>query len=222
MFAAVAPRYDLLNRVLSGWLDTRWRRCTAAALSAAERRRVLDLCCGTGDLAVSLARRGGRVQAADFCLPMLLLARPKRARLPGPRPALDLLAADALDLPFSSGSFSAATVAFGVRNVADLDRCLRELVRVLAPGGRLLVLEFAVPRHRLLRAAYLFYFRHVLPRIGALLSPRGSAYGYLPASVLEFPQRSAFAERMAAAGLESTAFQDWTGGIVCLYSGRKP
>jgi len=223
MFAAVAPRYDLLNRLLSATLDRVWRRRAAAVLGEADKHRVLDLCCGTGDQATALHRRGAAVAAADFCVPMLALARPKfhasrRGSTPRPVP----LAADALTLPFAAGSFTAATVSFGLRNVADLDRALTELATVLAPDGRLVILELAIPEPRWLRALYLFYFRRVLPRIGALLSPRGSAYGYLPASVLDFPQRQGFLDRMAAAGLTELAWKDLSGGIVCLYTARKP
>lgn len=221
MFAGVAPRYDLLNHLLSGGLDRLWRRRAAARLSESEKDRVLDLCCGTGDQATALARRGARVQAVDFCLPMLARTRPKLDRLEdAPRPTP--LAADALELPFESESFSAATVSFGLRNVADLDRSLCELARVLRPGGRLLVLEPATPEIPGLRCLYLFYFRHVLPRIGALLSPRGSAYGYLTQSVLDFPQRRGFLERMERAGLVEAGYENLTAGIVCLYSAYVP
>lgn len=224
MFAGVAPRYDLLNHLLSGSLDVVWRRRAARALGLGPGARVLDLCAGTGDQAIAVGRRGPVVAAADFCLPMLALARPKFARFArrsgGPRPAP--LAADALALPFAAGSFAGATVSFGLRNVADLDRGLAELARVLAPGGRLVVLEFALPENRLLRAGYLAYFRRLLPAIGRLLSPRASAYRYLPASVVEFPQRRGFTDRMAAAGFARPGWRDLAGGTVCLYTGTVP
>jgi demethylmenaquinone methyltransferase/2-methoxy-6-polyprenyl-1,4-benzoquinol methylase len=223
MFAGVAPRYDLLNHLLSASLDVVWRRRAAAALGLPAGARVLDLCCGTGDQALALGRRGLRVAAADFCVPMLALARRKFERREprgdtrsGPAP----LAADALALPFPPAGFDGATVAFGLRNVADLDRALAELAATLRPGGRLAVLEFAIPRPRLLRALYLFYFRRLLPRIGRLLSPRGAAYSYLPSSVLEFPQRAEFLAHMAAAGFEDLSWSDLAGGAVCLYRGR--
>jgi demethylmenaquinone methyltransferase/2-methoxy-6-polyprenyl-1,4-benzoquinol methylase len=217
MFAGVAPRYDLLNHLLSASLDVVWRRKAAQALAMPEGAAVLDLCCGTGDQAVALAKRGARVAAADFCVPMLALSRPKFRRLPKPPGPL---AADALRLPFAGRRFAGATVSFGLRNVADLDLALAELARVLSPGGRLVVLEFAVPVVQPLRALYLFYFRRLLPWIGRLISSRGSAYTYLPSSVLEFPQRRGFLDRMAAAGFGELSFRDLSGGIVCLYSGR--
>jgi demethylmenaquinone methyltransferase / 2-methoxy-6-polyprenyl-1,4-benzoquinol methylase len=223
MFAGVAPRYDLLNHLLSARLDVVWRRRAAAALDLARippGAPVLDLCCGTGDQATALGRRGARVAAADFCVPMLALARRKFRRAAAPRPAA--LAADALALPFPARRFAAATVAFGLRNVADLDAALAQLAAVLAPGGRLVVLEFAVPRARPLRALYLFYFLRLLPWIGRLVSARGAAYSYLPSSVLEFPQRRDFLDRMAAAGFADRSWRDLSAGIVCLYSGKVP
>jgi demethylmenaquinone methyltransferase/2-methoxy-6-polyprenyl-1,4-benzoquinol methylase len=219
MFAGVAPRYDLLNHLLSANLDVVWRRRAAAALGLPAGSEVLDLCCGTGDQAVALQSRGARVAAADFCIPMLALARHKFARpdkTPRPRP----LAADALALPFPPRRFEGATVSFGLRNVSDLDAALRQIAGVLRPGGRLVVLEFAVPRLQPLKGLYLSYFRHVLPFIGRLFSARGSAYSYLPSSVLAFPQREEFLARMAAAGFTDLLYKDMTGGIVCLYQGQ--
>jgi demethylmenaquinone methyltransferase/2-methoxy-6-polyprenyl-1,4-benzoquinol methylase len=220
MFAGVAPRYDLLNHLLSASLDVVWRRKAAAALGVPPGAEVLDLCCGTGDQATALGRRGARVAAADFCVPMLALARRKFARGPAPRPAA--LAADALALPFPGRRFQGATVSFGLRNVADLDATLRQIAEVLRPGGRLVVLEFAVPAVQPLKGLYLLYFRKLLPWIGRLVSHRGSAYTYLPESVLEFPQRQDFLARMAAAGFTGLSWRDLSGGIVCLYSGRIP
>jgi demethylmenaquinone methyltransferase/2-methoxy-6-polyprenyl-1,4-benzoquinol methylase len=220
MFAGVAPRYDLLNHLLSANLDVVWRRRAAAALGLPPGAEVLDLCCGTGDQAVALRDRGARVAAADFCIPMLALARHKLARQEAPKPRP--LAADALALPFPPRRFQGATVSFGLRNVADLDAALRQLAGVLRPGGRLVVLEFAMPRLQPMKGLYLFYFRRVLPFIGRLLSARGSAYSYLPSSVLGFPQREGFLARMAAAGFTDLIDKDMTGGIVCLYQGSLP
>jgi demethylmenaquinone methyltransferase/2-methoxy-6-polyprenyl-1,4-benzoquinol methylase len=220
MFAGVAPRYDLLNHLLSANLDVVWRRKAALALGLPPGAEVLDLCCGTGDQAVALAKRGARVAAADFCVPMLAIARHKFGRRAAPRP--DPLAADALALPFRARRFAGATVSFGLRNVADLDAALRQLAGVLRPGGRLVVLECAVPTWQPLKGLYLFYFLRMLPRIGRLVSPRGSAYSYLPNSVLTFPQRRDFLDRMAAAGFTDLSFKNLSGGTVCLYSGNLP
>lgn len=221
MFARVAPRYDLLNHLLSGSLDRIWRRRLARSLAAvlAPGSRILDLCCGTGDQSEALRRRGFRVVAADFCLPMLALARPKFARDRGPRP--EPLNADALALPLPDAGFDAATVSFGLRNVADLDGALAELARVVRPGGELAVLEFTVPAWQPLRSLYLFYFRRLLPRLGAVVSGDGSAYAYLPESVLDFPQREGFLERLHRAGFGAGSFTSLSGGILCLYRARR-
>ena len=218
MFSTVAPRYDLLNHLLSASLDRRWRARAAAELEASGGI-ALDLCSGTGDQAIELHRRGVRTVAIDFCLPMLALARRKHAQLASPRPGN--LAGDALELPFRAGRFGGATVAFGLRNVADLDGALAEIARILSPGARLAVLEFAVPTGAALRRLYLFYFRRILPWVGRAISRSGSAYSYLPESVLEFPQRGDFLERLGAAGFEECTWQDLTGGIVCLYLARR-
>jgi len=218
MFAGVAPRYDFLNRLLSGYLDVVWRKRAARSLDLPHGSAVVDLCCGTGEQAVELSRRGYRVAASDFCIPMLALAEPKYRRR-SPRPSG--FAADALATPFADAHFDGATVSFGLRNVSDLDLALRELHRLLRPGGRLAVLEFAVPEPRLLRAGYLFYFRRILPAVGRLLSPRGAAYSYLPSSVLEFPQRAGFVARMRDAGFEDAAWRNLSAGIVCLYTARR-
>jgi demethylmenaquinone methyltransferase / 2-methoxy-6-polyprenyl-1,4-benzoquinol methylase len=220
MFGQVARRYDLLNHLLSGGLDYLWRRRAAGALDLAPTAPgplVLDLCAGTGDQAVALWRRGARVAAADFCVPMLALSRHKFAALPARRPGA--LAADALALPFAGGRFAGATVSFGLRNVADLDAALRQLAAVLRPGGRLVVLECATPGWAPLRALYLLYFRHVLPFLGRLISDSQGAYDYLPSSVLAFPQRQSFLDRMAAAGFSGLSWRDLSAGTICLYSG---
>ena len=234
MFGRVAPVYDLLNHLLSASLDRRWRRRAARALrpaaSGAGPLPALDLCCGTGDQALALRGEGARVAAADFCVPMVARARRKfrRQAAAGPRPgrlatppAPAPLVADALVLPFGPGRFGAATVSFGLRNVVDLDAALAEIRRVLAPGGQLVVLEFALPRWRPLRALYLFYFRRLLPLVGRLVSRDRGAYSYLPESVLAFPQREGFLDRMGRAGFADTTWDDLAAGIVCLYSGRR-
>jgi len=216
MFAAVAPRYDLLNRLLSGCLDTVWRRRAARSLHD-DARVVLDLCCGTGDQAVALRKHAAQtVVASDFCLPMLDLAADKFRRLE-PRP--QRLAGDALSLPFRGAVFDAVTVSFGLRNFADLDQGLREIHRVLRPQGQVRFLEFAMPQSRWLKVAYNLYLDRVLPALGALISPVPSAYRYLPDSVVAFPQRDELTERMRAAGFDHATWDNFSGGTVCLYKG---
>lgn len=215
MFDRVAPRYDLLNHLLSASLDRVWRRRAARTVDNATSGPVLDLCCGTGDQALALSGATERVVAADFSISMLVLAQGKYSGRNGAAPTG--LAADALDLPFPDASFAAVTVSFGLRNVARLDAALAEIHRVLRPEGRLVVLEFAIPRARLLRSGYLFYFRRILPRIGRRISPSQGAYQYLPDSVLDFPQREEMSEQMVAAGFATAIWRDLAAGVVCLY-----
>ena len=219
MFEGVAPRYDLLNHLLSASLDRHWRLRAAAELAADSGEPILDLCCGTGDQAASLSSAGRRVIAADFCLPMLALARRKLDRLGDGSPST--LAADALQLPFADDAFAAVTISFGVRNLADLDAGLRQSAAILRPGGRLVVLEFALPTLPVVRQLYLAYLRFVLPAIGRLLSPHGSAYGYLRDSVMVFPQRQAFVDHLLGCGFAEASFRDLSGGTLCLYTARK-
>lgn len=218
MFGSVAPRYDLLNRLLSARRDVAWRKQAAAALALPDGSLVVDLCCGTGDQALAVADESHRVAAADFCLPMLGLAEAKYRRRAGATP--HGLAGDTLILPFGDDVFDGATASFGLRNVADLPAALAEIARVLKPKGRVAFLEAAVPEN-LLRRPYLWYFTRVLPRIGRLLSHRGSAYSYLPDSVLDFPQRDRFVELMRQAGLEQGRWRDLSAGAVCLYTAAK-
>ena len=221
MFRAIAPRYDLLNHVLSLNRDRAWRRRAVDRLAAPSSPDaiVLDLCAGTLDLAVELARRpafGGRIVAADFAQEMLAGGMHKIEEL-----AVLPVCADALSLPLPDSACDAAMVAFGVRNLASLDAGLRELARVLAPGAPMVVLEFATPRWQPFRALYLVYFRRVLPAIGRLVSRHGSAYSYLPASVLEFPEPDELATRMRAAGFAEVTWERMTGGIVALHVGTR-
>ncbi|HTY05563.1 MAG TPA: ubiquinone/menaquinone biosynthesis methyltransferase [Gemmatimonadales bacterium] len=219
MFAAIAPRYDLLNHLLSFNVDRRWRRRAVRRLGW-ERRPdglYLDLCAGTLDLAATLARADGfrgRIIGADFAIPMLARGRAKSARV---RP----VGADALELPFPDGEFDGALVGFGVRNLADLDSGLAEAARVLKPGSRLVVLEFTTPRFAPLRAAYLFYFRRLLPLIGRAVSKHTDAYTYLPESVLNFPSPDGLARRLEAAGFHDVDFDLLSGGICALHYGTR-
>jgi demethylmenaquinone methyltransferase/2-methoxy-6-polyprenyl-1,4-benzoquinol methylase len=221
MFTAIAPRYDFLNHLLSLNVDRSWRRAAVSRLGWETRPDgvYLDLCAGTLELAVELAQRAGfrgRVIGADFAVPML-----QRGRHKAPVTSVAPVAADALALPFPSGRFDGALVGFGVRNLADLDAGLQEAARVLRPGGRLVILEFATPRFAPLRAAYLFYFRRVLPFIGRLVSKHRDAYSYLPESVLAFPDPEALAQRMARAGFRNVGFERLTGGICALTHGTR-
>lgn len=217
VFQQIAPRYDLLNHVLSLNADRRWRRRAVDLLEwdAAPHGRYLDLCAGTLDLAAELGNRpgfGGEVIGADFAPAMLERGRGKSSRVTA-------VAADALSLPFGDTSFDGATVGFGVRNLMDLDAGLREVARVIKPGGRLVILEFTTPRRQPLRALYLGYFRQVLPRIGRLVSKHRSAYDWLPASVLAFPDPPTLARRMHDAGFGEVTWREHWGGIVALHTG---
>lgn len=224
MFGEIAPRYDLLNHLLSLNVDRYWRWRTVRIVKAEPERPILDVCTGTGDLALAFYRRTqGRVPivAADFCPQMLEIGEAKK-RQAGIADGLTFVEADAQQLPFDDDQFQIVSVAFGLRNVADTDRGLREMTRVCQPGGQVAVLEFSLPRWQPFRALYGWYFRNVLPRIGQLLARnQHSAYHYLPSSVGEFPSGEALASRMRAAGLVAVSLYPLTGGIATLYVGRK-
>jgi demethylmenaquinone methyltransferase / 2-methoxy-6-polyprenyl-1,4-benzoquinol methylase len=208
MFDRIAPVYDAMNRLMTAGLDRRWRRAT---VDAVVRRgdRVLDACCGTGDLAIAAAETGGDVTGIDFSRPMLERARRKA-------PELQWLEGDALALPLADGSFDAATVGFGVRNLADLEGGLRELRRVLRPGGRVAILEITRPQG-LLAPFYRFWFDGVIPVAGKVL-PGGAAYSYLPASVRRFPDPHGLAKLMDEAGFGDIRWRLFAGGIVALHT----
>jgi demethylmenaquinone methyltransferase / 2-methoxy-6-polyprenyl-1,4-benzoquinol methylase len=219
MFTAIAPRYDFLNHLLSLNVDRSWRRTAVARLGweAKPDGTYLDLCAGTLDLAAELTRQTGfrgRVIGADFVVPMLAQGK-------GKSPRTVPVAADALALPFPAARFDGALVGFGVRNLADLDSGLCEAARVLKPGARLVILEFATPRFAPLRAIYLFYFRRILPAIGRLVSKHREAYTYLPESVLAFPEPEALSQRLEAAGFSRVGFERLTGGICAVHYGTR-
>jgi demethylmenaquinone methyltransferase/2-methoxy-6-polyprenyl-1,4-benzoquinol methylase len=224
MFSEIAWRYDLLNHLLSMGIDRSWRRKTVCMVPPEGEGPVLDVCCGTADLALAYWRAGrGRVDVvgADFCREMLAIGRRKADRA-GAADGLALVEADAQALPFADDSFQVVSVAFGLRNVSDTDRGLRELARVCRPGGRVAVLEFSLPKSRALARLYGWYFHRVLPRVGqALARNRQAAYNYLPASVSQFPEREALAERIRGAGLREVTFHPFTFGIATLYIGTK-
>ncbi len=218
MFDRIAPRYDRLNRAMTAGLDGRWRQAAAAAADLAAGGRALDCCTGTGDLALALADRvtpSGEVVGLDFAEEMLVRAREKAAARGA---QVEFVAGDALALPFADDRFDAATVAFGIRNVSDLDAGLREMARVVRPGGRVVILEITTPRR--LRAFYEIWFDRIVPRLGRLLGRDAAAYSYLPASVRRFPEPPELAARMAAAGLTDVRWRPLAGGIVALHHGR--
>jgi demethylmenaquinone methyltransferase / 2-methoxy-6-polyprenyl-1,4-benzoquinol methylase len=218
MFDAVAPRYDLLNHLLSAGLDRRWRARAIAEARPGPGSRVLDLCTGTADLAVAAVQSGPGVSVVgiDFAGEMLRLAARKTASL-GLDRAIRLVRGDATALPLPDASCDAATIGFGIRNVVDAPRALRELARVLRPGGRLAILEFGEPRIPGIKTMYAWYFRYVLPAVGRLVSRHRSAYSYLPASVTSFPSPPRFSEMIAASGFSRVRAVPLTFGIVYLY-----
>jgi demethylmenaquinone methyltransferase/2-methoxy-6-polyprenyl-1,4-benzoquinol methylase len=220
MFDRIAPRYDLLNHLLSAGIDTRWRKRAVDFLDLKEPARILDLCTGTADLLIEALGRdpSHRGMGADFSREMLIRAARKLARR-GMSSRSGLVCGDGEALPFARGSFDAALLAFGIRNIADPSSALREVRQALRPGGRLVVLEFSMPRGPL-GVLYRVYFREILPRVGALVSGDGSAYSYLPASVARFPGPEEFAALMEGAGFGSISWRELSGGIAYLYRGQ--
>lgn len=224
MFAQIAPRYDLMNHLLSLGIDIAWRRRAVRELRLDGSLPILDCCTGTGDLALMLAQKvQGRVavMGTDFCAPMLEIAKEKHRRRCAQLP-VEFREGDSQNLPFPDASFQAVTVAFGLRNVQDTDAGLREMVRLCAPGGQVAVLEFSTPSVPGLKQLYQAYFRHVLPRIGQRLARNDQgAYEYLPSSVIEFPSGQALATRMEAAGLHDVRVRQLTCGVASLYLGQR-
>ena len=217
MFAEIAPRYDLANRLLSGGIDVLWRRTTVRRAPPPPAGAILDVCCGTGDLALAYAAAAGptaRIVASDFCRPMLDRGEAKATRAGR---EIEWVEADAMQLPFAAAEFDLVTVAFGLRNIADTSRGLAEMARVLRPGGRLAILEFSLPRSPVVRAGYLWYFRHVLPRLGNAVARNASdAYTYLNESVEEFPSGERLAALVQSAGFDSVEMVPLTFGIATL------
>lgn len=214
MFDAVAPRYDFLNRLLSGGADGRWRRRAIAALELTPGNRLLDLCSGTGDLGLAALRKVPQIEVigVDLAHNMLVRAEAKRN---GTR--YRLVQGDAERLPLLDAAVDHACVGFGIRNVASLQAVLGETARVLRPGGRFAVLEFTLPPHPLFRRLYAAYFHHVLPRLGGWVSGRRDAYAYLPASVSRFPRPETLARRIRGAGFREVSWTLLSGGIAALH-----
>jgi demethylmenaquinone methyltransferase/2-methoxy-6-polyprenyl-1,4-benzoquinol methylase len=222
MFADISARYDLLNHLLSGNMDKRWRQKVAKQLRGRHREGgcILDVACGTGDLALTLFEvTGARVVGIDFCRPMLEIAKAKASR---ENRAVPFVEGDALQLPFPDDSFAGATIAFGLRNLSSFEGGLKELLRVTRPGGKVVVLEFSQPKVPGFRALFRFYFHKVLPLLGGALSGSKSAYEYLPDSVARFPDQEQLAELMRNLGFAGVEYLNLTGGIAAIHSGSKP
>jgi demethylmenaquinone methyltransferase/2-methoxy-6-polyprenyl-1,4-benzoquinol methylase len=225
MFGAIAPSYDLLNHLLSMNVDRYWRWRTTRLVPPTGEGPILDLCTGTGDLALAYDWAGKRrlpIVGADFCHDMLVRALAKtRQRHAAAR--IRFVEADAQRLPFADDFFQITCVAFGLRNVTDPERGIGEMVRVTQRGGRVVILEFSKPRHWFFGRMYQFYFRYILPNVGQMISrSKDNAYHYLPASVLEFPDGEALAERLRGHGLRDVRWHPLTFGIATLYVGTKP
>lgn len=224
MFAEIAGRYDLMNHLLSLNIDRYWRWRTVKLVPPQGETPILDVCTGTGDLALAYYKAGqGRVPivATDFCPEMLAVGEKKKQRI-GVNGQVEFLEADTQQLPFEDDRFQIVSVAFGLRNVSDTDVGLREMTRVCKPGGKVAVLEFSMPRWQPMKGIYQLYFRYVLPRIGQMMAKnQQDAYEYLPQSVGEFPHGEALAKRMGDVGLKDVTFRPFTFGIATLYVGTK-
>lgn len=220
MFDAISPRYDLLNRMFSLGIDQGWRRRVVRMLHAEPVKDLLDVATGTADLAIMAAPAAGHVTGVDISEGMLAHGRVKVERR-GLTRQVTLQQADSTRLPFADASFDAVTVAFGVRNFEDLGRGLREMLRVLRPGGRLIVLEFSKPQATPMRQLFRFYFHRVMPFVGRLVSRDAAAYTYLPKSVDAFPEGARFVELLAEAGGHEAVARPLSGGIATIYSTRK-
>ena len=223
MFATIAGRYDLLNHLLSGFTDRRWRRLVANRLHRTlglGQVRILDVACGTGDLSLALLEAtGSRIFGTDFCRPMLEIAAQKTAKSGHVIPFIE---GDALRLPFLDRSFDGVTIAFGLRNLSNFAEGLTELFRVLKPGGRVAVLEFSKPVVPGFSFLFKVYFTKVLPFLGGLISGSHCAYQYLPDSVSRFPDQEELSAVMCEAGFKDVEYQNLTGGIAALHVGKRP
>ena len=221
MFARIAPRYDATNKVISAGMDEGWRRRTIALLRPPHNGRIVDLCCGTGDIVFHLVRTDPtlRVTGVDFCEPMLEGAR---ARAAGIRGEFEFIEGDVMQLPFADNSFDGATMGFAMRNVADIGATLREVRRVLKPGARFVNLDMSKAPNPAWKACFDLYFYRIVPLIGGLVSGSRQAYTYLPNSLTHHPNAEALRDRFSAAGFENAGFQRLMGGAVAVHYGSKP
>ena len=225
MFGSIARVYDLLNTILSFNFDKSWRRFAVKVSNVTPDAKVLDVCTGTGNLAIEYSKmlnKSGKVIGSDFCHEMVKLAdnKLKKKKLSD---KIDVLGADTLHLPFQDNSFQVSAVAFGIRNVADLRAGITEMMRITAPDGRVVILEFSQPTNRIFKSIYYFYFKQILPFIGKLISrSKYNAYSYLPDSVLKFPDRNGLKSLMELCGLEDVKIYSRTLGIVTVHVGKKP
>lgn len=217
MFDSIAPHYDFLNHFLSFNADRTWRKKLTRSITASGAKKVLDLACGTGDVSRALAEAGMTVTGMDISEKMLEIARSKKSN----GQAITYINAPADSIPSPDGSFDAVTISFGVRNFDQRQKCLEEINRVLLPEGKIGILEFSIPANRIWNALYTFYFKRVLPVIGRAVSGQKFAYTYLPLSAFEFPQREAFCRELSDAGFKEVRYRPLSGGIACLYLGKK-
>jgi demethylmenaquinone methyltransferase/2-methoxy-6-polyprenyl-1,4-benzoquinol methylase len=224
MFDGIAHRYDVLNRILSLRRDVLWRKKIAQVLPQRENQQILDLATGTADVLLSLCQNSGKIGfgiGIDRALNMLDIGRRKIKEYKCMKKMI-LIPADAIKIPFRENFFDAVTIAFGIRNFVNIERSLREILRVLNPGGKLIVLEFSLPRNRLIQKVYLYYFRKILPTIGGFISGDRKAYEYLNQTVETFPYGKAFVDLMSSAGFTRAVNQELTFGIASLYHAEKP
>lgn len=223
MFDRIAHRYDLLNRLLSMWQDVRWRNRVARHLPDRDEQNILDLATGTGDLLISIFNHSKRVKSGigiDMAEKMLEFGRPKLVKR-NLQDAITLQTGNATDIPFEADRFDAVTISFGIRNVTDVSQSLGEMHRVLNDGGRAIILEFSLPKNKLMRSSYLFYFRNVLPKIGGIISGDSFAYRYLNETVESFPYGQDFCDLMTSVGFKNVRQTPLTFGIATIYQGDK-
>ena len=214
MFDSIAPVYDRLNHLLSFGIDRSWRRKMVRQVTSSGARKVLDVACGTGDVSIALSKKGLDVTGVDISRNMLAIAKVKA-------PDITFTYGDASALPFDEGSFDSVTIAFGIRNFDKRPDCIRDILRVLKPGGLLCIVEFSIPRNKLWRGLYTWYFKHILPAIGRLVSRQEYAYTYLPESSFNFPAPELFCKELEDGGFKNITARSMTGGVAYLYTGRK-